>query len=128
MTGPARGASILIVDDEPEVVSLLAEILADDAHRVETAYNGLAALDKLRDGTYDLIISDLRMPHLDGPGLYREVARHHPQMIRRMIFVTGDTLGPESAEFLRRSAAPTFGKPFEPDDVRRVIDQVLRAR
>ena len=128
MTGPARGASILIVDDEPEVASLLAEILADDAHRVETAYNGLAALDKLRDGTYDLIISDLRMPHLDGPGLYREVARHHPQMIRRMIFVTGDTLGPESAEFLRRSAAPTFGKPFEPDDVRRVIDQVLRAR
>ena len=128
MTGPARGASILIVDDEPEVASILAEILADDARRVETAYNGLAALDKLRDGTYDLIISDLRMPHLDGPGLYREVARHHPQMIRRMIFVTGDTLGPESAEFLRRSAAPTFGKPFEPDDVRRVIDQVLRAR
>jgi DNA-binding NtrC family response regulator len=128
MTGPARGASILIVDDEPEVASLLAEILADDAHRVETAYNGLAALDKLRDGAYDLIISDLRMPHLDGPGLYREVARHHPQMIRRMIFVTGDTLGPESAEFLRRSAAPTFGKPFEPDDVRRVIEQVLHAR
>jgi len=128
MTGPARGASILIVDDEPEVASLLAEILADDAHRVETAYNGLAALDKLRDGAYDLIISDLRMPHLDGPGLYREVARHHPQMIRRMIFVTGDTLGPESAEFLRRSAAPTFGKPFEPDDVRRVIEHVLHAR
>ena len=128
MTGPARGASILIVDDEPEVASLLAEILADDAHRVETAYNGLAALDKLRDGTYDLIISDLRMPHLDGPGLYREVARHHPQMIRRMIFVTGDTLGPESAEFLRRSGAPTFGKPFEPDDVRRVIEHVLHAR
>ena len=128
MTGPARDASILIVDDEPEVASLLAEILEDDAHRVETAYNGLAALDKLRDGTYDLIISDLRMPHLDGPGLYREVARHHPQKVRRIIFVTGDTLGPESAEFLRRSAAPRFGKPFEPDDVRRVIDQVLRAR
>jgi CheY-like chemotaxis protein len=40
MTGPARGASIL-VDDEPELASLLAEILADDAHRVETTYNGL---------------------------------------------------------------------------------------
>jgi CheY-like chemotaxis protein len=128
MTGPARGASILIVDDEPEVVSILAEILADDAHLVETAYNGLAALDKLRDGTYDLIISDLRMPHLDGPGLYREIARRHPQLIRRMIFVTGDTLGPESAEFLRQSAAPTFGKPFVPDDVRRVIHQVLHTR
>jgi DNA-binding NtrC family response regulator len=68
------------------------------------------------------------MPHLDGPGLYREVTRRHPDMVRRMIFVTGDTLGPESAEFLRRSAAPTFGKPFELDDVRRVIEQILRAR
>jgi CheY-like chemotaxis protein len=125
---PTHGASILIVDDEPEVASLLAEILEEDAHRVETAYNGVTALDKLRDGTYDLIVSDLKMPHLDGPGLYREIARRHPHMIRRIIFVTGDTLGPESAEFLRRSKAPTFGKPFEPDDVRRVIDQVLRSR
>lgn len=124
---PVHGASILIVDDEPEVASLLAEILEEDAHRVETASNGVTALDKLRDGTYDLIISDLKMPHLDGPGLYREVARRHPHMVRRMIFVTGDTLGPESAEFLRRSAAPTFDKPFEPQDVRRVIYQVLRA-
>jgi DNA-binding NtrC family response regulator len=125
---PVHGASILIVDDEPEVASLLAEILEEDAHRVETASNGVTALDKLRDGTYDLIISDLKMPHLDGPGLYREVARRHPHMVQRMIFVTGDTLGPESAEFLRQSAAPTFDKPFEPQDVRRVIYQVLRAR
>ena len=125
---PVHGASILIIDDEPEVASLLAEILEEDAHRVETASNGVTALDKLRDGTYDLIISDLKMPHLDGPGLYREVARRHPHMVRRMIFVTGDTLGPESAEFLRRSAAPTFDKPFQPQDGRRVIYQVLRAR
>ena len=130
MTAAGRGqrASILIVDDEPEVASILAEILAEDDHRVDTADNGIEALDKLRDGAYDLIISDLKMPHLDGPGLYREVARRHPDMVRRMIFVTGDTLGPESAEFLRRSAAPTFGKPFEPHDVRRVIEQILRAR
>ena len=127
---PSRrpGASILIVDDEPEVALLLAEILEEDDHRVDTADNGTAALDKLRDGRYDVIISDLKMPQLDGPGLYREIARRHPEMIRRMIFVTGDTLGPDSADFLRKSAAPTFGKPFEPDDVRRVIDQVLRVR
>ena len=127
---PSRrpGASILIVDDEPEVALLLAEILEEDDHRVDTADNGAAALDKLRDGRYDLIISDLKMPQLDGPGLYREISRRHPEMIRRMIFVTGDTLGPESADFLRKSAAPTFGKPFEPADVRRVIDQVLRVR
>ena len=126
MSSGRPGASILIVDDEPEVALLLAEILEEDDHRVDTADNGAAALDKLRDGHYDLIISDLKMPQLDGPGLYREISRRHPEMIRRMVFVTGDTLGPDSADFLRKSAAPTFGKPFEPDDVRRVIDQVLR--
>jgi len=126
--GSGQRASILIVDDEPEVAPILAEILAEDDHRVDTADNGIEALDKLRDGSHDLIISDLKMTHLDGPGLYREVARRHPDMVRRMIFVTGDTLGPESAEFLRRSPPPTFGKPFEPDDVRRVIEQILRAR
>jgi DNA-binding NtrC family response regulator len=56
------------VDDEPGVASLLAEILAKDDHRVETAYNGMAALDKLRDGTDDLIISDLRSRTSTDPG------------------------------------------------------------
>ena len=125
---PVRGKTILVVDDEPELATLLAEILTADAHRVDTAENGIAALDKLREGSYDLVISDLRMPQLDGPGLYREVARRYPQLLRRMIFVTGDTLGPESTEFLRQSAAPTFGKPFAPADVRRVLRQVLLAR
>ena len=123
-----RGQTILVVDDEPELAAVLAEFLAADDHRVDTAENGVAALDKLREATYDLIISDLRMPQLDGPGLYHEVARHHPRLLRRMIFVTGDTLGPESAEFLRESAAPTFGKPFAPADVRRAIRQVIHAR
>ncbi|PYN14669.1 MAG: hybrid sensor histidine kinase/response regulator, partial [Candidatus Rokuibacteriota bacterium] len=77
---------------------------------------------------YDLIISDLRMPKLDGPGLHAEVARRHPQLLRRMVFVTGDTLGPESAEFLRRTEVATFGKPFALADVRRVIRQVLEDR
>jgi CheY-like chemotaxis protein len=52
VTAPGRGqrASILIVDDEPEVASILAEILAEDDRRVNTADNGIEALDKLRDG------------------------------------------------------------------------------
>jgi PAS domain S-box-containing protein len=123
---PVSGKAILVVDDEPELATLLAEILGEDGHRVETADNGAAALEKLRDGTYDLIISDLRMPQLDGPGLYREVARRHPRLLRRMVFVTGDTLGPESTEFLRTSEALTFSKPFVASDVRRAVRQATR--
>ena len=124
----ASSKSILVVDDEPEIAALLAEMLTNDGHRVEAVEDGLMALARLATGRYDLIISDLRMPKLDGPGLHAEVARRHPQLLRRMVFVTGDTLGPESAEFLRRTEVATFGKPFALADVRRVIRQVLEDR
>ncbi|PYM91568.1 MAG: hypothetical protein DME04_18335 [Candidatus Rokuibacteriota bacterium] len=124
----AAGKKILVVDDEPEIAALLAEMLTRDGHQVETVEDGLMALDKLGAGTYDLVISDLRMPKLDGPGLHAEVARRHPHLMRRMVFVTGDTLGPESAEFLRRTEVATFGKPFVLADVRRVVRQALEDR
>jgi signal transduction histidine kinase/CheY-like chemotaxis protein len=124
----ASSKSILVVDDEPEIAALLAEMLTSDGHRVEAVEDGLMALEKLGTGRYDLVISDLRMPKLDGPGLHAEVARRHPHLLRRMVFVTGDTLGPESAEFLRRTEVATFGKPFALADVRRVIRQVLEDR
>ena len=52
--------------------------LAVDGHRVETAANGTIALATLGEGAYDPIFSDLRMPELDGPGLWRELERRHP--------------------------------------------------
>ena len=61
---------VLVVDDEKEIAALLADLLALDGHRVATASDGLAALDLLEHQEYDLILSDVRMPVLDGPGLY----------------------------------------------------------
>jgi len=121
-----RGKTILVVDDEPEVADVLAELLAADGHQVETAANGVQALDKLRERAYDLIVSDLRMPELDGPGLYRELERRDPRLLRRLIFLTGDTLRPESREFLERTRAPSLTKPFDVAEVRRVVEQALR--
>ena len=100
-------------------------MLSDDGHRVETAANGAAALDKLRERAYDLILSDLRMPELDGPGLYRALEGDRRQLQRRMIFLTGDTLGPETREFLERSGAPSVSKPFALQEVRRAVQHVL---
>ena len=91
------------------------------------AFAGLERLG-LEQEAPDLVFLDVRMPQLDGPGLYREVARRHPQLLKRMVFVTGDTLGPESTEFLRQSEAATFSKPFVATDVRRAVRQVMKAR
>ncbi len=123
-----RGKTILVVDDEPEVAATLAEILSLEGHQVETAATGALALDKLRVRGYDLILTDIKMPEVDGPGLYRELERSHAGLVRRFIFITGDTLSLETREFLERTGAPTLGKPFVLDEVRRVVRQGLEAQ
>ena len=70
---------------------MLVEILSHAGARVEVASNGLEALKLLESGSsYDAILSDLRMPQLDGPGLYQEILRRRPDLGSRMIFMTGD--------------------------------------
>ena len=86
-------ARILVVDDEPEVGQLLLDILERDGHRVDRASSGREALERLAEREVDLILSDLRMPDLDGPALYRELAARRPELLARLVFVTGDTLG-----------------------------------
>jgi CheY-like chemotaxis protein len=124
--GPMQGKTILVVDDEPEVADVLADLLAADGHEVEAATKGTEALRRLQDHTYDLILSDMRMPELDGPSLYREIERRHPGLHRRVIFLTGDTLSPETREFLKQTGAPSLSKPFVLDEVRRVLRRVLQ--
>ncbi|MBI2467222.1 MAG: response regulator [Candidatus Rokubacteria bacterium] len=122
------GKHILVVDDEAEIAAILAEILTEEGHHVETAENGAAALEMLHRRTYDLILSDLRMPELDGPGLYRALQQHHPQLLGRVVFLTGDTLEPHTLEFLRETGAPSLNKPFAEDEVQALVRRLLSAR
>jgi CheY-like chemotaxis protein len=123
-----RGGRVLVVDDEPGIAGILAEVLQLDGHEVETVGNGEAALSKLARGGYQLILSDIRMPELDGPSLYREIERRDPRLLRRMIFLTGDTLNPGTREFLDSTGAPCLSKPFTLRDVRAIVQRVLQSQ
>jgi DNA-binding NtrC family response regulator len=118
-------ARILVVDDEPGIAGVLTEVLQLDGHVVETVGNGEAALEKLAIGGYDLILSDIRMPDLDGPALYREVERLHPDQLGRFIFLTGDVMSPETSQFLLQTAVPCLSKPFTLEMVRQVVQRAL---
>jgi signal transduction histidine kinase len=122
------GRTILVVDDEPAVASLLAEALARDGHKVDLAANGAVALRMLAARDYDLIVSDSGMPVLSGPELYGEVERREPRLIRRFVFVTGDILNPRTRAFLARTGAPQLEKPFTVESVRRVVRRALLAQ
>jgi hypothetical protein len=88
-TTPAvTGKRILVVDDERLVAQLLGEMLGADHHTVDTVGDGTQALEVLRRTSYDLILSDVRMPYLDGPGLYRALERRLPDLCRRFVLMT----------------------------------------
>jgi two-component system NtrC family sensor kinase len=120
-----RGKAILVVDDEPAVAAILAEALADEGHQVDTAPDGAAALAKIRERPYDLIVSDCGMPVLGGVEFYQELIRCDPRLANRIIFVSGDTLNAQVVAFLDRIDAPRLSKPFVVPDVRRLVRQVL---
>ncbi len=117
---------ILVVDDEPGITSALAYLLRRSGYAVEMAANGRIALAKLQEQTYELILCDLRMPELDGPGFYEALQQHYPQLRQRIIFLTGDTLSPEARAFLDKVDVPRLAKPFRALDVRRLVRQVLQ--
>jgi len=121
-----RGKRVLVVDDEPLVASLLAELLEDDGHRVDVAGNGRTALERVATGAFDVIISDFKMPVLDGAGLYEGLTRRDPRLRERLVFISGDTLTPETRRFIESTGVPTLDKPFDAAQVRRVVQAVLR--
>jgi two-component system NtrC family sensor kinase len=123
----ATGVSVLVVDDEAGISSLLSDLLEADGYRVVTASNGVAALALLEKETFDAVLTDIRMPELDGPGLYREVERRHPALASRIAFMTGNILTEDTADFFAVTGAPCVRKPFVRDDVLRVLQQVMGA-
>ena len=118
---PTVRKTILVVDDEPDVATLLAEALALDGHQVDTVHNGSDALERLRGRGYHLIFSDMKMPGMSGAEFYRTVAQNLPGVERRMIFVTGDSMNVTTRRFLEETGAASLGKPFGIDEIRRLV-------
>jgi DNA-binding NtrC family response regulator len=124
---PVPSSAMWLVEDEPGMRRALAPLLRRDGHTVETVANGRLALALLPERADALLLRDLRMPELDGPGLYWELAQHAPHLCRRFIVLTGDTLSPEALAFLAESGVPQLTKPCTAVEVRRIIQQALRA-
>lgn len=127
--GPSRELrasrrKILIVDDEAEIREILAEILREAQHRVAAVSSGREALERMASERYDVILTDIRMPDLDGRTLYREIERRWPEQAARVVFVTGDSLAATLHEFASEHGRPVIEKPFVPKDVRRIVAEI----
>jgi CheY-like chemotaxis protein len=116
---------ILIVDDDDEIGALLEDTISGDGYSIERATSGREAVEKLAEGAFDLILTDLIMPDMGGRELFREVRIRYPHMLSRVIVVTGDTRGHEARSFLEDAGCPVIEKPFVAADVRRVVAERL---
>lgn len=109
--GPNR--RVLLADDELVIAKLMKETLTHNlGYTVELAANGQEAIERLERKEYDLIISDVRMPVVDGLGLFQWVKDHTPPMTKSFLFITGDAGSRELSLELERLGAPVLQKPF----------------
>jgi DNA-binding NtrC family response regulator len=113
------------VDDEASILDILYDVLRLDGHQIETALNGRLALRKLQQQPFDVVISDLRMPGMSGQELFEQMKELNAALTGRIIFTTGDTASPDTQGFLQRSGSPCLQKPFDLNEVRRLVHEVL---
>ncbi len=110
---PGRASGrILVVDDEAPVRALTCEILGATGYTVRPAAGGVEALRLIESEPFDLIVTDLRMPGMDGATLYREITERRPELAQRVLFVTGDIEGDPNARSLDTTSLHYLEKPF----------------
>jgi two-component system NtrC family sensor kinase len=120
-------ARILVVDDQPEVAELVQAVLKDDGHAADAVYSGQAALDRLTQTVYDLIVCDVRMPDVDGKAVFRAVERLGPSR-PVVLFMTGYGDAPTDSDFLQSTAAVVLAKPLGIDALLERVRRLLTTR
>ena len=119
---------VLVVDDEYDVGQIISDVLQHQGHVVEVANSGALALEKIKDQVYDVVLSDIRMPEMDGPTFYRHLQELKPEQIEALAFITGDTLSPWVKQFLDESKRPFVEKPILPRDIRALVERLVAGK
>lgn len=121
----SRSQRILVVEDEPTVARLIADVLEDDGFRVDVLFDGNEALQRAARETYELVICDMKMPGMDGQHFYQALAHAQNTLSERFLFVTGDTVSPHTHHFLATHRLPHVAKPFRMEELKEKVYELL---
>ncbi len=115
---------VLIVDDEPIILRAVSRALAR-SHEVVTASDGAEAIELLRRDSFafDAVMTDVQMPRASGVDVFRCIEREAPHLAPRVLFMTGGVFSSEIEGFLRGMAERVLRKPFDPEVLRKMIDE-----
>ena len=130
LAAPALGERlrILVVDDEASVRVALQRYFASRGHEVETTASGKDGLARLREGIFDAVVVDMRMPDLSGEQIYDELRSRDPRHAERVIFTTGQLVDEQVHAFLASTGRPYIPKPFEFSAFDQALPVARRAR
>jgi DNA-binding NtrC family response regulator len=117
---------ILVVDDEEIVIRSCVRILDGSGYQIDTAHDGEEALRKVEDNLYDVMILDIMMPNLGGLEVLRRVKEAHPDM--DVIMITGLSQIDTAVQAMKLGAFDYIPKPFEPDELKLVVQRALERR
>jgi two-component system NtrC family sensor kinase len=116
---------VLLVEDVRSLAEAMSDALTHAGYLVDTAGDGEEALARVRQGAYDAVVCDLKMPRVSGMMLHRAIAAGSPALARRVIFVTGDVTAADTARFLAESGCRWLVKPFLIGDLLRTVRETL---
>jgi len=125
-SGPSNGKHILIVDDEPLVRSSLSELLTISGFTVSTVSNGKEALEILKSYTADIVITDMKMPEMDGIQLLKKIKSSHPET--PVILISGYGSIENAVEAMKEGAYDYITKPIVDSEIKIVIDRLMKQR
>src|SRR5215210_4472922 len=117
---------LLLVEDEAQLREAIAEQLGDRGYRVQQASSGEEAIERLVDFAFDIIISDLRLPGIDGSVVVEAAVERYPHIIA--IVVTGYGTVKDAVEAIKRGASDFVSKPFQIDELLHVLDSALEQK
>lgn len=116
---------ILIIDDEVNLQKVLQHALERAGFKVDAIGDSVEALSRLTEQTYDLILCDIQMPGLSGPELFRQLEEYDPGLKNRILFMTGDTVTPNTQRFIKESQTTCLVKPFSLAVLNRFVKEMM---
>ncbi|MGH9750993.1 MAG: response regulator [Candidatus Polarisedimenticolia bacterium] len=125
MATPAR---ILLVDDDPTVLDLVRETLEGCGYTIDTANNSQEAIQRVKGGSYSMIILDLLLPDMNGFILAQEIKRLNPSLSDKILFISGILFGQSTVDHLGSIGAGFLSKPFQLESLIEAVDRIANRR
>ena len=117
---------VLLIEDEPAVMSYVRAVLERNGYQVVCSASGVDGLKQLESGEFMGVVSDMRTPGgVDGADVYAWISANRPDLISRLVFITGDVASDETAATLCRTGVPCVEKPFRVQQFLSVVEKTL---